>query len=176
MATKTKRKVYSNISHEKAQEASETFATNANQLDQLVAKMNAELDAVKSKYTDRVTALKSAQEVPVAILEAYAYEQKDSWDKKSFDFLHTVIGFRTGTPKVEKTSKGFTWDGITELLKSHKLTKFIRTKEEVNKEEILALRPDNDKDKAILNQLKENCFVTVIQDETFYVTSKSEEV
>jgi len=173
---KTKKKVYANISLEKAQTASEQYATAQNSLSRLQAKMNEELNKVKSKYADKVNDLVEQLEEPTDILEAFAKEQKESWGKKkSFELLHTVIGFRTGTPKVSKDKK-FTWDAVLELMKKNKeaFANFIRTKEEINKENILALKTDADE--KVLKLLKDECYLFIEQDENFFVEAKVEEL
>jgi len=177
MATKakTKKKVYVNVTLDEANAASEKYSTTQNSLFKVEAKMNEELNKVKSKYVDQISELKEDLVEPEEILESFANAQKSTWGKKkSLELLHTVIGFRTGQPKVSK-SKKFTWDAVTELLKKNAaFKKFIRTKDEINKENILALK--NDKDKKMLDLLKEEAFVFVEQDESFFVEAKLEEV
>ncbi len=174
MATRTKKKTIANVSLETAQEASRVFAVNQNKLASIEAEMNRKINDVKSKYQDQITELKDMIDEPLEILEVYAKEQQENWGKKkSLELLHCVIGFRTGMPKVEKDKK-FTWDAVTELLSKNKVFKslFIRTKEEINKEAILAL----DKEDSMLARLKDECYIMVKQDETFYVEPKKEEV
>jgi phage host-nuclease inhibitor protein Gam len=172
MATRIKKKIVVNVTLEQAQEASELYAVNSNKLAKLEAKMNEELNKVKSKYADEITSIKEQLEEPFEVLQAFAEEQKNNWGKrKSFDLLHCLVGFRTGTPKVTKDKK-FTWDAVVELMKKNRIFKgFIRTTEEINKEAILSERNE-----AVLNQLKEECYVSVTQDESFYVEPKIEEV
>jgi len=172
---KTKKKVYTNVTLEEANAASEKYSNTQNSLFKIEAKMNEELNKVKSKYVDQIGELKEELVEPEEILHSFATAQKDSWGKKkSLELLHTVIGFRTGQPKVSKDKK-FTWDAVTELLKKNKLFKpFIRTKDEINKENILALKAD--KDKELIGLLKEQAFVFVDQDENFFVEAKLEEV
>jgi phage host-nuclease inhibitor protein Gam len=170
---KTKINTYKNVSLEQAQEASELFAVNNNQLEILQAKMNKELDAVKSKYADEVTALQKTLKEPVELLHAFATEQQPSWGKKkSMELLHCLIGFRTGTPKVVKDKK-FTWDAVKELVAKNKklAASFLRTTTEISKEAILAC-----KDEALLNSLASDAYCSIDQDESFYVTSKKEEL
>jgi phage host-nuclease inhibitor protein Gam len=172
MATRVKKKTFSGVTLDEAQVASEKFAVTKNKLEAVEAKMNEKLNKVKSEYQDQITELKEELEEPQEILETFAKEQKASWGKKkSIELLHTIIGFRTGTPKVIKDKK-FTWDGVLELISKNSLLKgFVRTKEEINKEAIIA-----EKDENILKLLKDECFVEVDQDETFFVQPKKEEV
>lgn len=167
---RTKKKHYVEVSLDNAQEASETFAQCNNKLKKIEAKMNGEIDKVKSRYQDEITALKVDMEEPLEMLEAYALQQKESWGKrKSFELLHTTIGFRTGTPKVTKDKK-FTWDAVTELV-SKLFPNLIRTKPELDKETIIAMR-----DQDGFRELKESCYIDVVQDETFFVAPKEEEL
>jgi phage host-nuclease inhibitor protein Gam len=170
---KTKKTTISNVTLEQAQAASETFAVAANQLEKLEAKMNEEIDQVKSKYMDNITEQKNQMNEPVEVLEVFAKEQQESWGKKkSLELLHCIIGFRTGTPKVSKDAK-FTWPAITELLKkkSAMFSEFLREISEVNKEAVLSC-----KDEVKLAMLKEECYISIDQGESFYVTSKKENV
>lgn len=169
---RTKKVVIEAVTLEQAQEASERYANTSNELAALEAEMNKKLNDIKSDYQDKITELQEAQKAPVEILEIYAKEQKEAWGKKrSLELLHCVIGFRTGTPKVVKDKK-FTWDGVLELMKKNKLFKpYVRSKDEINKEAILAL-----KDEKLLSSLKDECFISIDQDDTFFVKAKEEEL
>src|ERR1700726_4680120 len=104
--SRTKKKVLFNVTLEQAQEASQQYTANETQLAKIEAKMNEEINTVKTKYQERITALKEGQEEPTRILNVYADEQKHNWGKKkSTELLHTVIGFRTGMPKLTKNKK-----------------------------------------------------------------------
>src|SRR6185312_12275284 len=128
------------------------------------AKMNEEINRVKGKYQDDITALQEQQKEPIEVLEVFANEQRSSWGKRrSLELLHAVIGFRTGMPKVSK-SKKFTWEGITDLVKKY-FPDVVRSKDELDKEGIIALS----RDPAAFKDLKETCFLDIIQDEPFFV-------
>lgn len=170
---KVKKKVIVNVTLEQAQEASERFAGVSTTLSMIEAQMNEKINNIKSKYQEQITSAQEQLEEHAEVLQVFASEQKKNWgNKKSLDLLHCTIGFRKGNPKVDKAKK-FTWDAVVELLKKHKklAEKFIRTKEEVNKEAILA-----EKDEKVLEQLQEDAFIFINQDETFYVEPKKEEV
>lgn len=173
--TRVKKKVISNVTLEQAQEASELYASKYLRLSTIEAKINEEVAKIKAKYNEEVAKLQEELKEPEQVLMVFAEEQKSNWSKKSFELLHTVIGFRTGTPKVDKTKKGFSWDAIVELLKKNKSFKpFIRTKEEINKEAILQLREEVEADAKILNALKQEAFIEIKQDETVFVEVKKE--
>jgi phage host-nuclease inhibitor protein Gam len=104
------------------------------------------------------------------MLEVYAKEQKDNWGRrKSLDLLHSVIGFRTGTPRVTK-DKMLTWDDVLDMVKE-KFPSLVRVKCELDKEAIISMRED----KEFLN-LQKACFVDVVQEETFFVEAKVQEL
>lgn len=170
MGTRVKKKVVTNVSLEQAQEASELFVKNLNKLEQFEAKMNEEINKVKSKYQEQITDLKESLEEPQEVLRVFAEEQRPNWGKKkSMELLHSIIGFRTGTPKVTK-HKSFTWDAITELaVKLH--PHLVRTKTELDKESIIAISSEDG-----FGSIKKELFIDVVQDETFYVEAKKEEL
>ena len=166
------KKTITNVSLDTAQEASKNYAVAQNKLSSVEAKMNEEINKIKTKYQVQITELKESLEEPMEMLEVFAKENQESWGKKkSLDLLHCTIGFRTGMPKVEKNKK-FTWEAVTELIIKNKVFKaFTRTKTEIDKEAILA-----SKDEALLDSLKDECYVYVNQDETFFVNPKVEEI
>lgn len=168
--TRTKKKIYSNIGLEDAQKASELFAVTSNKLSGIEARMNDEINAVKSKYQDDINRCSDDLKEPQQILEVFATEQQKNWGKKkSFELLHSTIGFRTGTPKVTK-KKGFTWDAVTEIV-AKIFPDLVRTKSELDKDAIIALRDEDS-----FREIKDQCFIDVEQDETFYIIPKKEEI
>jgi len=105
----------------------------------------------------------------VNLLQIYGQQYKDNWKGKSLGLVHGKIGFRTGNPKLIKNKK-FTWDAVTELLKKA-FPHYVRTSYEINKEALIACR-----DKKEFEEIKDNCYVDVVQDETFYVEANAEEL
>lgn len=168
--TRAKKKVFVEVNREAAEEASQLYAVTSNHLQSIEAKMNAEINKVKSKYQDKITELNEALEEPMEMLQVYAQEQKESWGKKkSIELLHCTIGFRTGTPKVTK-AKGWTWDAITDVAKKL-FPNLVRTKSELDKDLIIAMRDEDG-----FLEIKEKCYLDVVQDETFFVVPKVEEL
>lgn len=171
--SRTKKKVLANITLEEAQEASQKFTDNATRLAEIEAKMNRAINNFKTKYQDEITQLKEGQVEPIAILTVYATEQRKTWGKrKSLELLHSIIGFRTGMPKVTKNKK-FTWEGITEMVKEL-FPEYVRSVDELDKEAIIALSKDTEDED--FKEIKEKCFIDVVQDETFFVEVKKEEI
>lgn len=168
MARETK-KVISTATIEDAQSAMAIMAKVNSQLKKIESQVELEKQRIDEKYRQQVEALTKEKAEPWEVLQVYAKATCKHWEAKSFDLLHGTIGFRTNPPKLEK-KKGFTWDGITELLKKH-FPDLVRTKEEPNKETIIAMRDDIG-----FAKVSEKCFITVVQDETFFVKTKEEEL
>jgi len=90
-------------------------------------------------------------------------------DKKSKEFPNGVVSFRTGNPKVDK-EKGMTWAKVLEIIKNSKfVARFVRSVEEINKEQILAdyaaCKDESEKEK--LRSDLSSVYLKVAQDETF---------
>lgn len=165
-----KRKVINNVDYEQAQEASAKYTEISARLGFIEAQMNERINSIKNEYQDEIIYLIQEKEKQFETLEVYAKEHKDNWGRrKSMELLHSIIGFRTGTPKVTKDKK-FSWENVLELVKE-KFPSLVRVKCELDKEAIIAMRED-----AAFLDLQKACFVDVVQDETFFVESKLQEV
>ena len=134
------------------------------------AEMELEITAVREKYKHTLTSAKEEQQAAHALLERYAEHnyKKLFKKKKSIDMQHGSIGFRQGTPKVVKRA-GITWTKMLEIFKNRALP-YVRTKEEVDKEAILAVAKSAESMKK-LNDVG----ISVVQDETFFCLPKDEE-
>ncbi len=165
-----KKKVITNVSRELAEEAMGKFSDASNSLQNIEAKMNTEINAIRDKYQEKVTALNESKDEQMEVLEVYAMEQSPNWGKKkSMEMLHGVIGYRTGMPKI-KFDKGFNSKSVVAILEEN-FPIYVRTVTEMDKEKLLADRDSEGFEKVI----KKSHF-TVVQDETFYVESKAEQL
>lgn len=107
--------------------------------DTLDAKMDAELAAVRERYQGRRELVTVALKPLLERMEQWATNNPgELGTKKSLALTHGTIGFRTGQPQL-KTLRGCTWATVLEKLRSGR-AQYIRTKEEVNKEALLADR------------------------------------
>jgi phage host-nuclease inhibitor protein Gam len=154
------------------EEAEALFADYA-KADAKAQKLQAELDLkitkAREQYQDDLARLAEEREDKFRKLQHFALSNPDLFGKKkSLEFTHGLLGFRTGNPAL-KTRKGYTWAVVLDLLKKAARTDLVRTKEEVNKEAILGAREDADMDK-----LMGYIGVEVVQDEAFYVEPKKE--
>ena len=87
--------------------------------------------------------------------------------RKSIEFVHGVVGFRTGQHKLAKL-KGWTWERILEAV-GRVLPDYVRTKSEVDRERIIA-------DRETLAPMLKEIGVKVDQDEAFFVEPTREEI
>ena len=82
------------------------------------------------------------------------------------DFTHARIGFRIGQPKVKLLIRG--WDKVLEKMKAVMPT-YVRTVEEPAKDKLIA-------DREVLGEKLKAVGLSVVQDETFFIEPKVEEV
>lgn len=151
-----------------AEEAFAQFATAAAKEKQITGKMDVEITRIRSKYDEELSALKEQKEEAFEKLQSYAENNRqDFGSKKSLEFTHGVLGFRTGTPKL-KTLRGYTWPSVTNLLKEF-LPSYVRSIEEPAKDRLLS---DRDDPNVKANLAKVGLLVD--QDEAFYVEPKQE--
>jgi phage host-nuclease inhibitor protein Gam len=138
------------------------------------ARLNLALAAVRAHYEGDLAEHARLIAEQAALLEQWARENPGEFAKgaKSLELTHGRVGWRTGTPRLALL-KGQRWDDVLGLVKSLLLGVFVRTKEELAKDEIIAAhaRDEIDNDK-----LRELLRVEVRQDETFYCEPKLEEV
>ena len=186
MATKRQKKtVVTGVTREQAEDAFARYAEADAQEEKITAELELAVVKLRESYAMELMTLKKDKEDAFGILEAFAREQKEALfsKKKSLDMAQGVIGFRTGTPKL-KTVKGFTWASALTLVKKF-LPDYVRQTEEVAKDKLLADRDLNDvpidwKDipfsRVPMSKAMAECGIEVVQDETFYVERKKEEV
>lgn len=166
-----KKTIISGVSREAADEAFATYAKSDAQIQKINAEIELQCAKIREKYADKLATLSSEKDNAFDVLQSFATENQAELftKKKSLEMAHGTIGFRTGTPKL-KTLKGFTWEAAKNLVKEF-MPSFIRTSEEVAKDKLLA---DREAEGMAENMAK--CGIQVVQDETFYVEPKKEDV
>lgn len=145
---------------EQAEEAVRVITTLKIRERKLKSEMDAKLTEVKRRYETDLAGL--AEQITTAVESIHAWAERHPEDfggRKSLQMLHGVIGWRT-TPPAIKPAKGFTWPAVLERLLGLGRLEFIRTKQEPNKEALLAARESEDL-KAM--------YMQVIQDDEFFV-------
>jgi phage host-nuclease inhibitor protein Gam len=142
----------------------------ANQL-RTSATMDAQLAHVRERYEGNLAAYAEALKTKTDALRAWAEANPDEFPKgrKSIQFVHGTIGFRTGTPKLALLNRVWNWDKVHKMLITLGLAKdYVRTKEEVDKEAIIAAASKNPDPEGA--RLACAVFGTkVVQDESFFV-------
>jgi len=157
------------ITMERANELFADYAEADAKLQKINAEMDIQLTKIREKYADKQAELCQIKEYAFERLQHFALQNPDLFEKKkSLDFAHGKLGFRTGTPKVLCMFKK--WEDAFVKIKQL-FPEFIRVKEEVDKEAIIAHK-DNEEIAKHYPMLG----VKVVQEETFYIEPKKEEV
>lgn len=151
-------------------EIAKQVAQSQSTLKNIEAEMEQKIQKVRAGYQGKIEAQRELITEGTSKLEAYALENRSEFEKKkSQDIVHGVIGFRISTPSV-KLGRGLS-NKICQMLEAAKLTQFIRTKQELDKEKVLASRQDDE-----MMQTLAKMQITVEQKETFYFEPKEEVV
>jgi len=103
------------------------------------ADMNLKINNIKEKYVEETNAFQEEVDKLRTDIKAYCKKNKEDFEKlrsKSLNF--GTIGFRNTPPKVLMLSRKYTPDTAKELVKKILETKYIRTKDELDKDQILA--------------------------------------
>ena len=152
-------------SREEAETTMNALALLANTRRQLTADMDAKILAVKSGFESGLADCEAAIGIETDKLRVWAESHPDEFPKgrKSIDFLSGTLGFRTGTPKLTLLNRAWNWEKVLTTLKSLRMfTNFVRTKQEVDKDAIIANKNLQPQDLAGFG-------VKLVQEESFYV-------
>ena len=138
-----------------------------NQHRQVTTDLDSGITLLKQQVEGPLAALKKAIDEKTTVAQAWAEANPSEFQgRKSLDMVHAVVGWRTGQPQL-KTLSGWTWDRVLEKLKSITQFKpFIRTKEEVDKQTIIAQR------EGLWDSDLRNMGVRITQDEAFFIEPK----
>lgn len=129
------------------------------------------IKAIEDEYKGRLGDIDEQLQLRTESVKAWADANPSEFaGARSIELTHAVVGYRTGQPQL-KTLSGWTWDRVLEKLRDLAIWRpYIRTKEEVNKAQILA-----DRDTLDIAELKA-VGMRVVQDEAFFVDPKLEEI
>ncbi|MDB6111410.1 MAG: Mu Gam family protein, partial [Pedosphaera sp.] len=133
------------------------------------ARMDAEIGAVRDKYQPALEAnAQRLAEMSTAVQGWAEANPQEFHQRKSIEFVCGTIGFRTGTPKL-KTLGRQTWDVVLQALRRVKWgSAYIRTKEEINKEQLIADVSAQSLSAADLLKIG----AVVIREESFFIDPK----
>lgn len=146
------------------------LAALMNEQNRVTLEMDAGKLKVAQQFEDRLGRLKKRIEEKTTIAAQWAdMNPAEFGNKKSIEFVHATVGFRTGTPKVLPLKKSFTVELlIALLLKTIWGVRYIRQLPSIDKDGLIADRKELGEAKLAEVGLK------IVQDESFFVTPKGE--
>lgn len=137
--TKTEKQKAARLTREDIEASVRELCIASVRLDEEQARMNMELAAVRERYEPQMAALSATADEEAERIRAWADAHPDEFaTRKSIAMVHGTLGYRVGQPAL-KTIRGVTWDKVLAILRAH-LPNYIRIKEEVDKEALLADR------------------------------------
>lgn len=153
---------------EEAEARMRDLAIATNQRIAIVSEMDEQLLSIKKEYEQDIARQDALIKQASDDLEAWALAHPELFQKpKSIAFLSGVIGFRTGTPKL-KLLRGWTWDKTLEAIQQWKFA-FVRTKEEVDKESIIAFCATESDKARLAEKVLRPIGVALVQDEGVFI-------
>jgi phage host-nuclease inhibitor protein Gam len=169
MAKRVSKMVVTGVTEDMFNESMAMYATDEAEVRKLEAQLDKEITKARAKYTDKLDGLKNRMTANLDVIENYCLENKEVLfsKRRSMDTAHGVVGFRLGTPML-KTLPKWTWAKVLVELKVV-LPDYVRVKEEVDKERLLADRSDE-----LVAPHLPAVGVYVDQNEHFFVDLKSE--
>jgi len=134
--------------------------------------MEAKLQAIREEYEQLIDVREQGLQRAILSIEAWARANPDEFPagRKSIETVHGTIGFRTGTPKVQKGKKFSSLEKVAAFMRTLPWArKYVKTAAlSVNKEALIA-------DRGTLTAAQLNSVgLSITQDETFYIDPKAE--
>lgn len=110
--------------------------------------LNAEIQSLRERYELQTAELRQCKAMLESTLEKFVLSNKNEFEStRSRELMHGIIGLRWSPPKIAILNRKYNLKTALELLKKVKWGKqYIRTKEEVDKDALLAARAANDID------------------------------
>ena len=125
---------------EQAEAAMDALSLAVHRRDKLQAEMNLKLTAVRETYETELATLAETIKTETGRLRDWADADPTLFDKsRSLKLLHGTIGYRLGNWAV-KLIRGFKMERAVALAKTILGPAYVRTKEELDKDSILAER------------------------------------
>lgn len=109
------------------------------------AVLNDEIQKSRDAFDQKSNTARQKAQAIRSEVEAFCILNKDEFEKvRSRELIHGIVSFRTAPPNVALLNRKYNYKTVLELLKKLRLSKYIRTKEEVDKETILAASADKE--------------------------------
>lgn len=115
------------------------YAAAVIEADALKAELDRKVNELRAGYEERAAALGKRAEIFFADIEAYLANNPEEIPagRKSLELLHGTVGYRTGNPTV-RLPRGVDEAALCEELRCSGFPEYVRTREEVNREAVLA--------------------------------------
>ena len=133
-----------------------------------IARRDKILLEITQRYAADMAACETFIQDKTNALRAWAEAHPEEFPpgRKSLNLMFGTLGFRTGTPKLALLSRAWTWEKVLDALRNSCMGGgFIRTKEEVDKESLLAQHACQ----GLSSDQLATAGVKVVQEESFYV-------
>lgn len=128
-----------NYTRDQAEDAMRDLCITVHKLDGVTAEMNEKLARVREQFETDIQALTETRDLLRAKVQSWADKHPEAFaKKKSVEMVHGLCGYRT-SPQALKTVRGVTWAKALGLVKLA-FPSYVRTKEEIDKEGLLAAR------------------------------------
>lgn len=130
----------------------------------LQSQVDAEILAVKDRHAANLAIYQETMTRLTQQLHDWSVTHPDEFpkDRKSLRLTSGLIGFRTGQPKLALVSRKFTFERALSLVREL-LPGFIRTKDEIDREALIAQRSE-----PVIAAALPRCGLIVTQDESFF--------
>ncbi|HPN37203.1 MAG TPA: host-nuclease inhibitor Gam family protein [Melioribacteraceae bacterium] len=149
------------------------YAVNYAALVKKEAEMNEKLNKIKQDYEEKTKELRYTTETIQGEINAFCTKNKSDFDKvRSKEFQFGTVGFRVNPPKVTLLNRKYNLKTVLELVKRLYKKAYVRVKEDLDKEAILADYAGKKLDDGKLAGVG----LKVDQDEQFYIDAKYEEL
>lgn len=169
MATRIKKNLITAPDRTELPSLMQTIALSSARKKRIESELETSIARLRAKYQSEIDNLNIDIKEATDKLEAWASNNPSEFEKRrSLDLTHGMIGYRMGNWKVDY-DRGIAKKAV-DILKGLGLTQFVRTKDEVDKDAIIASKTDDE----IMKKLKP-VGIHVTQDETFFVAPKEEE-
>jgi phage host-nuclease inhibitor protein Gam len=144
------------------------------QLQRQEAEMNEQIQKIRDEYEINTYLARTTKGLLEKELEKFCINNKAEFAAlRSKELVHGTVGFRTTPPKVALLNRKYKWDTVLELLKKVRFGKeYIRAREEVDKDSILASYAAKEIDDAKLAAVG----IKIDQEEKFYADIKWDEI
>lgn len=102
------------------------------------AKMNEKINKVKEEFEEKTSGERARKSLLESEIESFCTSNKKEFDKtRTKKLAFGEVSFRMTTPKVNQLNRKFTVKTTIEFLKKLYKSKYVRVKEEINKDKIL---------------------------------------